>query len=57
MKKNTAKYHDTHCTVLEQRRLVKKMTQCDNPANNEDTYKCYLKVTKESRKNKACMYS
>ena len=57
MKKNTAKYHDTHCTVLEQRRLVKKMTECDHTNNTEDTYNCYLKATEESRTNKACMYS
>lgn len=57
MRKKTAKYHDTHCTVLEQRHLVKKMTECDHTANSENAYKCYLKATEESRNNKACMYS
>lgn len=57
MEKNTATYHDTHCTVLEQRHLVSKMTQCDKNKDSRETYDCYLAVTKESRENKACMYA
>ncbi len=57
MKKNTATHVDTHCSVLRQRDLVSKMTQCDQRSSSGDTYKCYLNATKESRENNACMFS
>lgn len=58
MKKITATLIDNHCTVLEQRHLVSEMTACDIALNNyNEKYECYLEATRESRENKACMYS
>lgn len=58
MKKHTANNSGHHCSVLEQRHLVSQMTHCDSRAHNaKDTYECYLKATKESRENQACMYA
>jgi hypothetical protein len=56
MEKHTEIHH--HCTVLEQKHLVSEMTACDKKLNNYDKkYECYLEATRESRENKACMYS
>lgn len=58
MKKKIARLSEHHCTILEQRHLVSEMTQCDTLGkSHENRYKCYLKATKKSRNNKACMYS
>ena len=58
MKDNRNRVSDNHCNVLEQRRLVSEMTQCDQDSNLlESKYECYLRATQESRENKACMYS
>ncbi|MCF6247819.1 MAG: hypothetical protein L3J69_10700 [Desulfobacula sp.] len=47
-----------HCTVLEQKHLVSEMTDCDQTYNtDQSTYECYLKATRKSRENAACMYS
>lgn len=55
---NTANASDTYCNVKEQKNLVSKMTECDSKENSHDKkVKCYIKATKESRENKACMYS
>ena len=53
---NKNKASDHHCSVLEQRHLVSEMTLCDS-SDHKNTYECYLKATKESRENKACMFS
>jgi hypothetical protein len=56
MKKHTEIDH--HCTVLEQKQLVSEMTACDKEPNTYDQkYECYLEATRESRENKACMFS
>ncbi len=56
--KKTANASDTYCNVKEQKNLVSKMTDCDSTKNSHsDKVECYVKVTKESRENKACMYS
>jgi hypothetical protein len=56
MKKHTEIDH--HCTVLEQKHLVSEMTACDKKPNSYDKkYECYLEATRESRENKACMFS
>ncbi|MFA5903434.1 MAG: hypothetical protein WC836_05825 [Desulfobacula sp.] len=58
MKKNTTTPAEHHCTVLEQKHLVSEMTACDRIFNSYDKkYECYLDATRESRENKACMYS
>ncbi len=58
MKKTTAAPKGNHCTVLEQKHLVSEMTSCDATLNSYDKkYECYLEATKESRENKACMFS
>lgn len=58
MKKNTKNSTDPHCTVLEQRHLVSKMTQCDDPLESyNNRYKCYLKATQKSRKSRTCLRS
>ncbi len=58
MKNNNSQSSDYHCTVLEQKHLVSEMTECDNSLKTYDKkYECYLEATKESRENKACMYS
>lgn len=58
MKKTTDDLSNHHCTVLEQKRLVSKMTQCDTSHNHyKIQYECYLKATKENRENNACMFS
>ncbi len=49
---------DHHCNVHAQKELVSKMTRCDESHTRYDKkVECYLKATKESRENKACMYS
>lgn len=56
--KTSENFSDHHCTVLEQKHLVSEMTQCDKvSSSHEDQYECYLDATRESRENKACMYS
>jgi len=58
MKKDTDVRSDYHCTILEQKHLVSEMTKCDNSIISHDQkYECYLEATKESRENKACMFS
>ena len=58
MKNNTVVRSDYHCTVMEQKHLVSEMTKCDNTLKSYDKkYECYLEATKESRENKACMFS
>jgi hypothetical protein len=58
MKSNKNYHSNYHCTVLEQKHLVAEMTQCDKDSKNHGSqYACYLKATKESRNNKACMFS
>ena len=58
MKDNRIKVSDNRCTILEQRRLVSEMTQCDQDPNIlESKYECYMKATQDSRENRACMYS
>jgi len=56
--KNTAIASDTYCNIVEQINLVSKMTECDESRENyEEKIECYLETTRESRENKACMYS
>ncbi|MCP3872733.1 MAG: hypothetical protein GY699_06200 [Desulfobacteraceae bacterium] len=58
MKKNTANSLDHHCNVLEQKRLVSEMTECDDSMkDHKNKYNCYLKATKDSRDSKACLTS
>ncbi len=58
MSKNTSHLLNHHCTVKEQIQLVSKMTDCDQSLSDHNSrYECYVQVSKESRENKACLYS
>ncbi len=57
-KTQSTQFSDHHCTVSEQKRLVSELTRCDRLSYSyKEQYQCYLDATKESRKNKACMFS
>ena len=48
---------DKHCSVLEEKNLVSEMSECDSRNSKySDKYDCYLKVSKESRSSKSCVY-
>ncbi|MBU1193404.1 MAG: hypothetical protein KKE62_03720 [Proteobacteria bacterium] len=54
----TDRSFDHYCTAQEQKHLISEMTYCDQAIrNSKDRYECYLNAVKESRENKACMYS
>ncbi len=58
MSKDTNHLLNHHCTVKEQAQLVSKMTDCDHSQkDHESNYECYVEVSKESRENKACLFS
>lgn len=54
----TYKASENYCNVKEQKHLVSRMTECDHyNTDHKKTVECYIKATKESRENNACMYS
>ncbi len=58
MSKNRRQTLNHQCTVKEQRELVSKMTDCDQSLSDHNSrYECYVEVSKESRENKACLFS
>lgn len=54
----TTNHSNNFCNVREQKDLVSKMTECDHSQDSHSKkVECYIKATKESRENKACMYA
>jgi len=59
MKKRHSKAYGHHCSVIEQKRVVAQMSECDaNCADNDERLECYAKVTELSgKRERACMFS